>query len=150
MHRPELLILDEPNTGLDPLVQHEFHRLLREVVAEGRTVFLSSHTLSEVQRVADRVGIIRAGRLVATQDIAELRSVRQVDLLLDHDVDAADFSQIPGVRDLTVTGPRVRLAFDGRLGSLLTEVTRHHRIVDLTARDADLEEVFLAYYEEQS
>ena len=78
MHKPELIIMDEPNAGLDPLVQHEFHQVLREIVAEGRTVFLSSHTLSEVQQVADRVGIIRAGRLVAVENVADLRSVRRV------------------------------------------------------------------------
>ena len=72
MHKPELIIMDEPNAGLDPLVQHEFHQVLREIVAEGRTVFLSSHTLSEVQQVADRVGIIRAGRLVAVENVADL------------------------------------------------------------------------------
>lgn len=71
MHRPELVIMDEPNAGLDPLIQHEFQLLLREIADEGRTVFLSSHTLSEVQRVADRVAIIRRGALVATQDITD-------------------------------------------------------------------------------
>ena len=70
----DLLILDEPNAGLDPLVQHEFHTLLREAVDAGAAVFLSSHTLSEVQRVADRVGIIRNGRLIATESVAALRA----------------------------------------------------------------------------
>ncbi|MDO5067951.1 MAG: ABC transporter ATP-binding protein [Propionibacteriaceae bacterium] len=71
MHRPELVIMDEPNAGLDPLIQHEFHQLLREIADEGRTVFLSSHSLSEVQRVADRVAIIRRGELVVTRDITD-------------------------------------------------------------------------------
>lgn len=71
MHQPELLILDEPITGLDPLVQRQFHQLVRETADQGRTVFLSSHTLSEVQRVADRVGIIRRGELVAIEDVSE-------------------------------------------------------------------------------
>ena len=149
MHKPELIIMDEPNAGLDPLVQHEFHQVLRETVAEGRTVFLSSHTLSEVQQVADRVGIIRAGRLVAVENVADLRSVRRVDLLLDRDADQRDFVRIPGARDVTVDGPRVRMAFDGELGTLL-DALGDHRVVDLTAHDADLEEIFLAFYQEQS
>ena len=73
MHRPELLILDEPTSGLDPLMQNEFERLVREIVAEGRTVFLSSHELDEVQRLADRVAIIRSGRLVTTDTVDHLR-----------------------------------------------------------------------------
>ena len=149
MHKPELIIMDEPNAGLDPLVQHEFHQVLREIVAEGRTVFLSSHTLSEVQQVADRVGIIRAGRLVAVENVADLRSVRRVDLLLDRDADPGDFIDISGARDVTVDGPRVRMAFDGELGTLL-DALGDHRVVDLTAHDADLEEIFLAFYQEQS
>lgn len=149
MHKPELIIMDEPNAGLDPLVQHEFHQVLREIVAEGRTVFLSSHTLSEVQQVADRVGIIRAGRLVAVENVADLRSVRRVDLLLDRDADPRDFVRISGARDVTVDGPRVRMAFDGELGTLLDSLGGR-RVVDLTAHDADLEEIFLAFYQEQS
>ncbi len=150
MHRPELLIMDEPNAGLDPLVQHEFHQVLREVVAEGRTVFLSSHTLSEVQRVADRVAIIRAGHLVAVENVADLRSLRRVELSLDRDADAADFATLPGAHEVTVSGPTVRLAFDGQLGALLNAVSERYRIMDLTARDADLEETFLSFYQEQS
>ena len=73
MHQPELVILDEPTSGLDPLMQHEFERLVREVVGEGRTVFLSSHDLDEVQRLADRVGIIKAGRMVTTDTVDALR-----------------------------------------------------------------------------
>ncbi|MDO5092221.1 MAG: ABC transporter ATP-binding protein [Propionibacteriaceae bacterium] len=150
MHRPELLILDEPNTGLDPLVQHEFQRVLREVAEEGRTVFLSSHTLSEVQRVADRVAIIRGGELVAVEDVAGLRALRRVVLLLDGDADAEFFAALSGAHDVAVAGARVTLSFDGELGALLDAVGRRYRIVDLTAHDADLEEVFLAFYEETS
>ncbi len=148
MHDPELLIMDEPNAGLDPLVQHEFHQLVRETVEEGRTVFLSSHTLSEVQRVADRVGIIRHGEMVAVQDIADIRSVRKVSLLLDRPANHADFAGIPGARDVVAAGARVDLSFDGALGSLLEQVGREYRVVDVSAADADLEEVFLAYYQD--
>jgi ABC transporter, ATP-binding protein len=149
MHKPELIIMDEPNAGLDPLVQHEFHQVLREVTAEGRTVFLSSHTLSEVQEVADRVAIIRAGSLVAVESVADLRAVRRVDLVLDRHADPRDFDDVPGAHDVAVAGARVSLAFDGELGTLLDSLA-DYRIVDMTAHDADLEEVFLAYYREQS
>ena len=91
MNRPDVLIMDEPSSGLDPLVQREFQNMVREVAADGRTVFLSSHTLSEVQRVAGRVGIIRQGRLVTVESVADLRSkaMRQVELELDSPAEAA-------------------------------------------------------------
>lgn len=149
MHRPELLIMDEPSTGLDPLVQHELHQVLRQVAAEGRTVFLSSHTLSEVQRVADRVAIIRQGELVATQDVSELRSIRQVELILDRQAVSEDFSAIPGAHEVNIADHIVRLNFDGELGVLLAGVGKKYTVVDLVAQDADLEDVFLTFYREQ-
>ncbi|RRD48842.1 ABC transporter ATP-binding protein [Arachnia propionica] len=149
MHRPELVIMDEPNAGLDPLVQHEFQQLIREIADDGRTVFLSSHTLSEVQRVADRVAIIRRGRLIATENVADLRSLRQVELILDRTPDPADL-QVPGSHDVVVTDRRATLTFDGDLGPLLAAVGAKHRIVDVTASDSDLEDVFLTFYRERS
>ncbi|MDU7361901.1 MAG: ABC transporter ATP-binding protein [Propionibacteriaceae bacterium] len=148
MHKPELLIMDEPNAGLDPLVQHEFQSLVREVADEGRTVFLSSHTLSEVQRVADRVGIIRHGEMVAVEDIDDLRAVRKVTMLVEPKPDPADFAAVDGARDIVVNENHVRLSFDGELGSLLQAVGSKYRILDLSASDADLEEVFLAFYQD--
>lgn len=148
MHKPELLIMDEPNAGLDPLVQHEFQSLVREVADEGRTVFLSSHTLSEVQRVADRVGIIRHGEMVAVEDIDDLRAVRKVTMLVEPKPDPADFAAVDGARDIVVNENHVHLSFDGELGSLLQAVGSKYRILDLMASDADLEEVFLAFYQD--
>lgn len=148
MHKPELLIMDEPNAGLDPLVQHEFQSLVREVADEGRTVFLSSHTLSEVQRVADRVGIIRHGEMVAVEDIDDLRAVRKVTMLVEPKPDPADFAAVDGARDIVVNENHVHLSFDGELGSLLQAVGSKYRILDLSASDADLEEVFLAFYQD--
>lgn len=149
MHKPELLIMDEPNAGLDPLIQHEFHQLVREAIDEGRTVFLSSHTLSEVQRVADRVGIIRRGEMIAVENIDDMRAVRRVTLLLDEEPDPELISSIPGARDVTVVGERVHMSFDGELGDLIRSVSAHHRIVDLAAAEADLEEVFLTFYQDE-
>lgn len=148
MNRPDLLIMDEPSSGLDPLVQREFQTMMREVVAEGRTVFLSSHTLSEVQRVANRVGIIRQGRLIAVESVASLRSkaIRKVDLLFDQPVDPSEFEALDGVRHASATGDHVTLSFDGPMGSLLGLVSERYHLLDVTTREADLEEIFLTYY----
>ena len=151
MNRPDVLIMDEPSSGLDPLIQREFQNMVREVAADGRTVFLSSHTLSEVQRVAGRVGIIRQGRLVTVESVADLRSkaMRQVELELDSPAEAALFAAVPGVRDVTVEHNQVRLSFDGDMGTLLQAASEQHTIVDITTNEADLEEIFLTYYHDE-
>jgi ABC-2 type transport system ATP-binding protein len=148
MNRPEVLIMDEPSSGLDPLVQHEFQTMLREIAAEGRSVFLSSHTLSEVQRVADRVGIIRHGKLVAVEYLNDLRSkaMRRVDLEFDAPVEAAVLEAVPGVRDVSVDDHRATVSFDGKMAILLKAVTERYDVVDINTREADLEEIFLTYY----
>ena len=117
MSRPQLIIMDEPSTGLDPLVQREFQAMMREVAAEGRTVFLSSHTLSEVQRVADRVGIIRTGHLVDVESVDDLRSkaIRTVELHFDGPVEASVFENVDGVRDVMVADHHATMSFDGRM-----------------------------------
>ncbi len=148
MNRPDLLIMDEPSSGLDPLVQREFQTMMREVAADGRTVFLSSHTLSEVQRVADRVGIIRHGRLIAVEAVASLRSkaIRTVELMFDSPAEASVFEAVAGVRDVTIDDHQVRLSFDGHMESLLAAVADHYTLVDINTEEADLEEIFLTYY----
>jgi ABC-2 type transport system ATP-binding protein len=147
MHRPELLILDEPTSGLDPLMQNEFQRLLRETVADGRTVFLSSHELDEVQRVADRVAIIRAGRLVVTDTVEGLRrqAPQTIELRFAQQVPAAVFESLPGVQRVTGDGDRVTLQTTGQLAELL-RVIADHGPLDVVARHADLDELFLSYY----
>ncbi len=152
MNKPQVLIMDEPSTGLDPLVQREFQTMMREVAAEGRTVFLSSHTLSEVQRVADRVGIIRRGRLIALESISSLRSkaIRRVDLYFDEPVDGDVFQHLPGVRDVTVENDHVTLSFDGRIETLFEAITGRHHLVDITTQEADLEEIFLTFYRDEN
>ncbi len=148
MNKPEVLIMDEPSSGLDPLVQREFQALLREVIANGSTVFLSSHTLSEVQRVADRVGIIRHGKLIAVEAVASLRSkgIRKVELFFDSPVDAAVFEPLPGVDDVTVQNHHVTLSFSGQMETLLRVVTERYTLLDISTQEADLEEIFLTYY----
>ncbi|GAB4278922.1 MAG: ABC transporter ATP-binding protein [Coriobacteriia bacterium] len=148
MSRPRVLILDEPSSGLDPLVQRELQRLMREAAAEGATVFLSSHTLSEVQRVAHRVGIIRKGRLVALETVQALRAkaMRRVELELDRQPEAAFFEALSGVRDVVVENHHAMMSYDGEMGALLRAVQERYEIVDVSTQAADLEEVFLTYY----
>ncbi len=151
MNRPQVLIMDEPSSGLDPLIQREFQSMMREVAAEGRTVFLSSHTLSEVQRVAERVGIIRHGLLVAVETVSSLRSkaIRKVDLYFDESVDGAVFEPLPGVRDVAVENHHVTLSFDGQMETLLRVLTDRYHLLDITTQEADLEEIFLTYYRDE-
>ena len=149
MNRPDLLMMDEPTSGLDPLMQNEFQAMLREITAEGRTVFLSSHTLSEVQRVADRVGIIRDGFLVAVESVSELRSkaMRQVEFVLDAPAEPTVFEGLPGVRNVVVRDNHVEMSFDGEMGALLKAATDRFGVVDIRTDEADLEEIFLTYYD---
>jgi ABC-2 type transport system ATP-binding protein len=151
MNRPEVLIMDEPSSGLDPLVQREFQTMMRDVAAEGRTVFLSSHTLSEVQRVADRVGIIRHGRLIALEAVSSLRSkaMRRVEFEFGSPVTAAVFEAVPGVREVTVEDHRAVLTYDGKMEALLKTVADRDDVVDIHTQEADLEEIFLTYYRDE-
>ena len=151
MNRPQVLVMDEPSTGLDPLVQREFQKMMREVAADGRCVFLSSHTLSEVQRVADRVGIIRHGRLVDVESVHDLRSkaIRRVELFFDTDIDASIFEAVAGVREAKANQTSIVLSFDGHMDQLLKTATDHYHLVDITSQEADLEEIFLTYYRDE-
>jgi ABC-2 type transport system ATP-binding protein len=148
MTRPELLVLDEPSSGLDPLVQREFHVLLAEHVTRGGTVLLSSHVLSEVQRVATRIGVLSAGRVVAVEQLDALRakSLHHVEAQFDGAVQAAPFASVPGVRDVRMEDGVLRCdAPQTSLDPLLKLIARHP-VVDLNCTEAELEETFLAYY----
>jgi len=149
MHRPELLVLDEPTSGLDPLMQHEFENLLRETAADGRTVFLSSHELDEVQRIADRIAIIRQGKLVAEDTVEGLRRAapRKMEVTFPRPVDMEELSALPGVTVTHSDGPRLTLDVTGNVGPVL-EIIASHDPVDLTSRPADLDELFLEFYRE--
>jgi ABC-2 type transport system ATP-binding protein len=150
MHEPELLILDEPIAGLDPLVQKHFHELLGEVRAEGRTVFLSSHTLSEVDRVADRIAILRAGRLVVVDTLEHLRSiaVRRLDIEFASLPSIEPFKALPGVREVDATGDTVHVAFEGSADALIKAAARHE-VVEIRSREDDLEDIFLSYFRDR-
>jgi ABC-2 type transport system ATP-binding protein len=151
MHEPELLILDEPIAGLDPLVQQSFHALLGEVVAEGRTVFLSSHTLSEVERVADRVAILRRGRLVAVDSLENLRAVavQRLEIVFAGAVPAEpELRALPGVREVHLDGPHLLIAFEGTADPVVKALAAYD-VRSIRSRDDDLEEIFLRYYRDQ-
>ena len=149
MHTPELLILDEPSSGLDPLVQRTFLDMVREAHAAGQTIFMSSHVMSEVQQTADRVGIVRDGVMVAVERVEELRerAVRQVEIHFDGPVPAEELAQLPGVSDVTVVGSTLLCRLNGRADPLIKAVARH-TVVNLLCEEPDLEELFVTYYRE--
>ncbi|MDS1272572.1 ABC transporter ATP-binding protein [Lipingzhangella sp. LS1_29] len=150
MHDPELLILDEPTTGLDPLMQQNFLSLVREVRACGQTVFLSSHLLAEVRQIADRIGIVRAGHVVAVDEVAALRerAVRRVEVHFDAPVPPEHFANLDGVRDVRVEGTLVRCVLDGRPDALI-KAAAEFTVVEFVSFEPDLEEIFLAYYTDE-
>jgi ABC-2 type transport system ATP-binding protein len=147
MHAPELLILDEPTSGLDPLLQREFLDLALEARDAGATLFMSSHVLSEVEDVAGRVAIIRAGRIVDIDDVRTLRghAGQHVELRFAAPVAASEFAGIPGIDDLTVTDHTVRCLLRGEPDELLKAAARHH-VVHWKAEDRELEDLFLDFY----
>ncbi|HLF25451.1 MAG TPA: ABC transporter ATP-binding protein [Anaerolineae bacterium] len=151
MAQADLMILDEPTTGLDPLMQQEFYQLVAEVKAEGRTVFLSSHILPEVERTCDRVGIIRAGQLVAVESIAAIKakSLRRVEIRFASAVPRAAFESIPGVRDLHIANSRLTCTLAGEMDALVKTAAQQH-VIDFEAHQANLEDVFLAFYEKEA
>jgi ABC-2 type transport system ATP-binding protein len=146
-HRPDLLVLDEPTSGLDPLVQQTFFELLRETVAEGRTAFLSSHILGEVEKTCDRVAIIRDGRLVKVDRVEALRDLahHQVELRFAALVPASEFASLPGVSDVVATEGRLQMRVTGSLAPVV-RVAAHHELLDFETREPSLEQTFLAQY----
>ncbi len=146
-HRPELLVLDEPTAGLDPLVQQTFFELLRETVAEGRTAFLSSHILSEVEKTCDRVAIIREGQLVAVDRVDTLRDLahHQVELRFAGEPPVAAFASLPGVSDVVQDDHALRMRVAGPVTPVVRAAAQYD-LVDFVSREPSLEETFLAQY----
>ena len=147
MHEPELLILDEPISGLDPLVQDSFHALLKEVSAQGRTVFLSSHTLSEVERVTHRLAILRQGRLVVVETLENLRkvAVQRLEFEFAAPVPEAQFRSLPGVTEVSANGRTLTVAFAGSADAVV-KAASGHEVLAVRPRQEDLEDIFLRYY----
>ncbi len=147
MHDPDLFVLDEPTQGLDPLMQQEFHAMIAEARGRGATVFLSSHVLPEVERVCDRVAIIREGRLISVDDIGELKAkaLRSVDLHFEAPVSAEEFDSLASVVSATARGDLVSLVVRGPLDEVVKAAARH-TVVNVETREPSLEEVFLQAY----
>jgi ABC-2 type transport system ATP-binding protein len=146
-HRPEMLILDEPTSGLDPLIQQSFYELVREARTEGRTVFLSSHILSEVERTCDRVAIIRDGILVKVDSVEGLRDLahHEVELRFVDGVPAEAFASLPGVSDVKVEEHTLHLRVSGPITPVV-QAAAQYELLDFVSREPTLEETFLAQY----
>ncbi len=147
-HSPELLILDEPTSGLDPLMQEEFLALVREERERGCAVFVSSHELDEVERVCDRVGIIRDGRLIAVERVADLlaKAPRRVSVQFEGPIDVGELRACPGVASVEAGPTRVTFTLAGSPDPAIKAIARHP-VAELEVSHPTLEEVFLAYYE---
>ena len=146
-HRPAVLVMDEPTAGLDPLMQEQFARLVGELRHEGTTVFLSSHNLAEVERMCDRVGILRAGRLAAVESVEAItgRALRHVRLRFARDAPVGEFAALQGVSGLRADGPVLRLLLAGEPTELVRTAARH-RLLDVEIARPSLEEAFVAAY----
>lgn len=147
MHDPDILILDEPTLGLDPLMQQEFYTILSEFKNRGKTVFLSSHILSEVERVCDRVGIVRDGLLVDVRAIEELsqKKIRHMEVIFAEPVDSKEFERLPQVISVDRFDSRMRITIRGEVDLLVKQVARH-RVEDITFTQPSLEDFFLSFY----
>jgi len=146
-HRPDLLVLDEPTSGLDPLVQQTFFELLRETVHEGRTAFLSSHILGEVERTCDRVAIIREGRIVRVGRVDALRDLahHQVEIRFTSPVPVEAFAAVPGVSDVVAEETMLRMRVTGSMAPVVQAAARFD-LIDFESREPSLEQTFLAQY----
>jgi ABC-2 type transport system ATP-binding protein len=150
MHHPDLLILDEPTQGLDPLVQQIFYAIVEEQRDRGAAIFLSSHVMPEVERVCDRVGIIREGRLATVADIGELKAkvVRRLEFAFRMPVPVSAFERLPGVKDVSAHGSSLILNIEGSVDAVIKEAARHE-VVSVETHQPSLEEAFLAFYDSE-
>ena len=146
-HDPKVLILDEPTSGLDPLIQQEFYKILSELKNAGISIFLSSHILSEVDRLCDRVGIIKEGSLIELKDIADLRrqQIRRIQVILDREVNTSDF-QTEGLEILNLSGRSAELLVSGEIKSLINHLNTLP-IENIVFPEASLEDTFNKFYE---
>ncbi|MDP4000029.1 MAG: ABC transporter ATP-binding protein [bacterium] len=150
MHKPDLLILDEPTSGLDPIVQEEFHDLVHEAKRRGATVFLSSHVLSEAEHLCERVGVVKEGRLIAVERIADLhaRGIRHVEVQFATKPWKDMLDRVEGIRNVRVDGKTMRFTVHGSIDKVIKLLARH-RIVNLSSEPASLEEFFFDEYGEE-
>jgi ABC-2 type transport system ATP-binding protein len=149
MHQPELLVLDEPTSGLDPLVQQEFYQIIENFRLEGRTVFLSSHNLPEVERMCDRVGIIRNGTLAAIENVEALKykALHHLELRFAAPVPIESFSRLPVVYEATIENAVIRCSVVGKVDTVIKAAAKFE-LVEIISHEPTLEDVFLAYYQQ--
>lgn len=149
-HQPRLLIMDEPTVGLDPLMQAEFMQVLKEYNEKGTTVFLSSHDLAEVEQACHRIGIVKAGRLIAVEEVEKMRtrSDHRVMLRLDGPQDTRPIEQLPGVHRYQESEQHIRFHLVGNPSALI-HILNDYKLVDMEITKPTLEELFLHYYAEQ-
>jgi ABC-2 type transport system ATP-binding protein len=150
MHEPDLLVLDEPTGGLDPLIQHEVFAIIDEAKARGATVFFSSHYLSEVERIADRVGIVREGHMATVDTVAGLkrRAPRRVEATLREPVSPVEFERIEGVKAAHASDGRLTLVVSGSMDEIIKALASHP-IETLSTPEPELEEIFLGLYQDE-
>jgi len=147
MHKPELLILDEPTVGLDPLMQQEFYRMMHEAKEQGQTLFISSHILPEVERICDRVGFIRHGKLIEVEDVSDLKkhAFRQIEIYFAGPVPKEEFENLSVVKDVTVEDSILRFTVAGHLDAVVKTAAKFE-VVNVISHEPNLEDIFLTYY----
>jgi ABC-2 type transport system ATP-binding protein len=150
MHQPEILILDEPTSGLDPLMQEEFYKLVKESKERGSTVFVSSHILSEVQKMCDRIGIIKEGRLITEKNISELakEAAQTFDIVFVSKPPVAELKKVKGVKVVEINDKKITIHVHGKLAPLFAVLAKQD-VTEVDARNLDLEEVFLKFYQDK-
>ncbi len=148
MHKPKLLILDEPTSGLDPLMQEAFFTLLKESQKQGATIFFSSHNIFEVQKTADRAGFIRNGKLIAIEDIKNLRKIglHKFEVHFSEKITANKLVNIENVNDLKISDNIVRFSVKGSIDSLIKRLSKFN-IISINQQETNLEDIFLNYYQ---
>ena len=148
MSRPELIIMDEPTAGLDPLMQHEFYTLVEEFKAQGGTIFISSHFIPEVERICDRVGILKEGELVTVEDVSALkaRAVHHLEFRFAQPVPEDSFVKLPGVQDVSIKSTTVKCTIVGSPDALI-KAAAAYEITGLKSQESSLEDVFLNFYD---
>jgi ABC-2 type transport system ATP-binding protein len=151
MHKPKLIILDEPTTGLDPLIQQEFYRLVDEVNKSGTTFFISSHILPEIERICDRVAIIKEGKLVLTEEIETLKktALRPLEVIFSQKVQKTDFNGISGIKDLEINENILQCKVVGSLDEFVKKLASY-KVESIITQEPDLEQIFLKYYKGES
>ena len=149
LHEPKLIILDEPTSGLDPLMQHKFFELLEEENKKGATILFSSHILSEVQRLCDRVAIIKEGKIIKLEKISTLKenNYKKIHIETSSEI-GKDYFAIEGVTDLVVDRHKVDFLFRGDINAVMKKIATTH-IVNIAVEEPDLEEIFMHFYEKE-